>query len=78
MLNNSSYFSDVKSAKSVGGGLANRMALALSKEDSADLEIIVDEFNLLSDLATKLGHAVKICKILVDTTTGASGNIAIE
>lgn len=78
MLNNSGYFSDVRSNKSVGGGLANRMAISLSNKDSGDLEMVVDEFNLLSDLATKLGHTVKICKILADTTTGAYGNTAIE
>ena len=88
-LNNSSYFSDTKSMRTTGGGLANRLTTALSRvswnaksgqyapltssdeeedkqddDDLNELQSLLEEFNLLSDLTVKYNSQLKVCKIV--------------
>jgi hypothetical protein len=82
----SSYqFSDSRSIRTTGGGLANRLTGSLSKvawnckvtrkdgeenkfddidEDLAELQQMIDEFNVIIDLTVKLNSQIKICKII--------------
>lgn len=78
-------FSDSRSIRTTGGGLANRLTNALSKvawnckvtrkdgeetkydendEDLVELQQLIDEFNVITDLTVKINSQIKICKII--------------
>lgn len=74
---NESFFSyGGKSQGTVGGGLASKISMALSRivynrnnsmnddDDVADLIQLIEELNQHNDLTVKLNNQSKICKIL--------------
>ena len=87
-----SNFSGARSNQSIGGGLASRFSLALSKimdkfegqdagnddEDIGEIIQLVDELNGHSDLTIKLNNQSKICNIFSKSGKTAQAKKKIE